>query len=110
MSGDSMQFKFEIKQSEKDSTVFVVKLGEHVLGGVDAINFRDEVAQFAKTDAAKLLADLSDVELMNSTGLGMLISAYSTLKKAGKDFSLINIPEKVQQLLRLTKLDSVLIQ
>lgn len=102
-------FNYILTNSGSEPSVFLVKLDKQVLGGADAINFRDCVNQFLSAGGQKLLADLSDVELINSTGLGMLISAYSSAKQAGKDFRLINVPDKVTQLLRLTKLDSVLI-
>jgi len=57
--------------------------------------------------AKTIVLDLSDVQYMDSSGLGALVSIYVTTKRAGKRLRLINLSERVQELLRITKLLSV---
>ena len=59
------------------------------------------------TSSKKLIADLSKVELINSSGLGMLVAALRALKSSKIDFILISVPQKVKQLLEITHLNSV---
>jgi anti-sigma B factor antagonist len=100
---------FNIIIDNNEPTTGTIILGKSVLGGPEAIQFREIVAGFIKSGGQMLYADLTEVEIMNSTGLGMLISAYSAMKQGGRNFKLINIPEKVTKLLKLTKLETVLI-
>ncbi len=51
--------------------------------------------------------DLSDVVVMNSSGLGMLVSSLSTMKKGPGQLMLACVPEKVSQLLAMTQLTQV---
>jgi anti-sigma B factor antagonist len=44
---------------------------------------------------------------MNSSGLGMLVSGISTLKKHNISMLLANLPEKISALLQITHLDKV---
>ena len=44
---------------------------------------------------------------MNSSGLGMLISAMTTLRNAGGDLRLANVADRIQSLLVITKLITV---
>jgi anti-sigma B factor antagonist len=44
---------------------------------------------------------------MNSTGLGLLISGLTTLRKAGGELRLANVTDKIESLLAITKLITV---
>jgi anti-sigma B factor antagonist len=77
-----------------------------MLGGPDALTFNDEVRVLSQT-CNHLIIDCSKIEIMNSSGLGMLISAQSTMKQVGGHCSLQQIPEHVQKLLELTRLNTL---
>ena len=79
---------------------------ESMLGGPDALTFNDEVRTLSQT-CNHLIIDCSNIEIMNSSGLGMLISAQATMKQAGGQCSLQHIPEHVQKLLELTRLNTL---
>jgi anti-sigma B factor antagonist len=51
--------------------------------------------------------DLSKVDWMNSSGLGILISGLTTIKNAGGELRLAKVTDKIQSLLLITKLISV---
>jgi anti-sigma B factor antagonist len=57
--------------------------------------------------ARRFVLDLSDVAYMDSSGLGAVVGAYVTAKKAGCDLKLINLTKRVKELLGLTNLLSV---
>jgi len=67
----------------------------------------DKLHEFLDQGNSKVVIDLSRVDWMNSTGLGILISSYTTLKNANGEMKLANVTEKIQSLLVITKLVSV---
>lgn len=56
----------------------------------------------------RVLADLSEVDYVDSTGLGGVLKAYISAKSAGCDLTLINVNRRVKDLLNMTKLAAVL--
>ena len=84
----------------------IVMAPESMLGGPDALAFNDMIRALS-TKNSHIIIDCSNVQIMNSSGLGMLISAQSTMKQVGGKCSLRNIPEQVKKLLELTRLNSL---
>jgi anti-anti-sigma factor len=54
-----------------------------------------------------IVLDLSDVGYMDSSGLGALVGLYISAKRAGKQLRLVNLSDRIQELLRLTNLLNV---
>ncbi len=67
---------------------------------------RQQVLDLAKQDYQKILIDFSQVSFMNSTGLGILVSIYTTLKKIQKELFLCSINEQIKIIFELTGMDS----
>lgn len=78
-----------------------------IMGGPDATILHDKLHELIENKQTKVIIDLADVEWMNSTGLGILISSYTTLKNNDGVLKLANITDKIQSLLTITKLVSV---
>ena len=87
--------------------IAVLKLGENVLGGNDALEFAEATEELRNKGAELIIADLKKVNVMNSSGLGMLVSSLSNLKNNDVDFVLSSVPKKVMSLLEMTHLDKV---
>ena len=100
------QDKYEYK-IEDDNKTAVIKLKSNVLGGNDALIFQQLITELADTEVEKILIDMADVNIINSSGLGMLISGYSHLKNADKIMELKNVPSKVKALLEITKFNKI---
>ncbi len=60
----------------------------------------------ARSDS--IVIDLGDVNYMDSSGLGELMGVYASARKEDCDFRLLNLSPRVADLLRMTKLASVL--
>lgn len=90
-----------------DESVAIIELTERVLGGSDALEFTERLDDYVKGDFSVVLVDLKNVELMNSSGLGMLVGGLKTLRGRDIPMGLVNPPEKVVKLLKMTHLDSV---
>ncbi len=55
-----------------------------------------------------LIVDLSELKIMNSLGLNALIKIFTKSRNSGGEMYIVNISEKINQVLLLTKLNSVL--
>ena len=95
-----------IKTSEKYGAV-VITLKGNVMGGPDAQEFHDVLGDFLEDSKSNIIIDLGSVKFMNSTGLGMLISGYTSVKNKGGVLKLANATEKINSLLVITKLITI---
>ncbi|MDP2362051.1 MAG: STAS domain-containing protein [bacterium] len=87
--------------------VVVLTLKGNLLGGPDADTFYNEVKSYLDQGSRNFVLDLSNVKLMNSSGLGILIKALKPVREAGGDFHLACVTEKIDSLFMITKLYQV---
>jgi anti-sigma B factor antagonist len=78
-----------------------------IMGGPDATLLHDKLHEFIDQNKKKVVIDLSKVEWMNSTGLGILISGLTTMRNNGGELKLAGVTEKIESLLTITKLITV---
>jgi anti-sigma B factor antagonist len=90
-----------------DGDVVLLEVSGKVMGGPDSERFRSVIAELIEEGKKKLLVDLSAVPWMNSSGVGILISAYTSMKNAGAQVKFLNINERVKSILMVTKLLTV---
>lgn len=95
-----------IKTSEKYSAV-VVELKGNVIGGPDSEEFSKLLHNYVDEGKKNIVVDLGSVKFMNSSGLGMLISGFTTMKNGGGSMKLANATEKINSLLVITKLITI---
>jgi len=55
----------------------------------------------------KILLNLGDINYIDSSGIGELVSAFTTVKNGGGELKLLNLTKKVHDLLQITKLYTV---
>lgn len=96
----------KLTHQEVDNVIVLVPKGK-IMGGPDATLLHDKLHNFIDQNRKKIIIDLSKVELMNSTGLGILISGLTTMKNNGGELKLAAVTEKIQSLLTITKLITV---
>jgi len=94
------------KVVEKYNAV-VVELRGNVMGGAEADEFSGILKKLIEDGKKHIVIDLAEVKFMNSSGLGMLISGYTTVKNAGGEFKIANATEKINSLLVMTKLITI---
>ncbi len=78
-----------------------------IMGGPDATLLHEKLHECIEKGIKKVVIDLSQVDWMNSTGLGILISGLTTLRNNGGELKLANVTEKIHSLLVITKLVTV---
>lgn len=89
------------------SHIAVVTLDAQVFGGPQAVELAAKVNAFAEQGGRWVVVNVGNVELMNSSGLGMLVSNMTSMRKFNGAVKLASVPEKVSGLLRITRLDTV---
>ena len=94
------------KVDERYNSV-VITLKGNVMGGPDGSKLHDTLHELQESGKTNVVVDLSKVKFMNSSGLGMLISAMTTMRNAGGDLRLAKVADRIQSLLVITKLITV---
>ena len=91
---------------EKDGVV-IVDLQGKLMGGPDAETFKGTIHKLLGAGRKKIVVNLHDVDWINSTGMGILISGYTTARRGGGDLRLLNVSDKIQSILYVTKLNMI---
>lgn len=95
-----------IKQRE-NGNITILELSGKLMGGQDSVTFQDKIKELLAADQKNLVINLSSLSWINSTGLGILISGYTSVKNAGGTLKLANVAERVQSIFMITKLATV---
>lgn len=104
-SGDDTA-KMKIKEREQDG-VAILELSGKIMGGPDSEKFSGVLKQLVHEEKTRVLVDLGKVTWVNSTGLGILISGYTTMKRSNGEMKLLNVSERIESIFMVTKLASV---
>jgi len=73
-----------------------------------AADVRLELADAVDSGEGELVLDLAELEAVDATGLGVLVSAHRRAQRAGRTLVLADVPAQVERLLLVTRLDKVL--
>jgi anti-sigma B factor antagonist len=87
--------------------VTILDLSGDVRIGEGAISLRDSIRNLADQGKKNVLLNLAGVKYMDSTGVGELIANYTTVKRQGGQLKLLNLTDRIQNLLVITKLLTV---
>jgi len=86
--------------------VIVMDLSGKIMGGEETTMFHGKMHEYIQAGKHKFVIDLKNVEWMNSVGLGMLISALTTVKNANGRLVLAHITN-IESILTMTRLITV---
>jgi anti-sigma B factor antagonist len=87
--------------------VTILDLSGDVRIGEGAVSLRDSIRQLTDEGKKKVLLNLAGVKYMDSTGVGELIANYTTITRQGGQLKLLNLTDRIQNLLVITKLLTV---
>ena len=85
----------------------VLRIAGSVKIGETGREFEQSMERIASERTGALVLDLSDLEYMDSTVVGVLVGALHRLKGEGRELVLVNPRERIASLLRTAKLDSL---
>lgn len=97
----------EISESIK-GTITVLKLQGELMGGEEAQQFQQNMYRALEEERPYVILDMAEVTWMNSSGLGMIMGALTTLRSGGGDLCMANVSERVSRPVEVTRLDSVI--
>ncbi len=98
--------QLNIKQRQAGD-VMILDLDGEVRIGDSATALRSAIRELAATGSTKILLNLGGVRYIDSSGIGELIANYTTVGRSGGQLKLLNLTDKVQDLLVITKLLTV---
>ena len=81
--------------------------GKITLGDGGDVALRDKMRSLIQQDHKKVLLNLGDVSYVDSSGIGELVSSYTTTNHNGGQLKLLNQTKKIHDLLTITKLLTV---
>ena len=87
--------------------VNILDLRGRITLGEGSVQLRDAIRNLIGKGQKKILLDLGEVNYIDSSGLGELVSAYTTSRNQGAALKLLKLTKKVHDLLQLTKLYTV---
>ena len=88
--------------------VAVFRLKGRVLVGESSHQLHDAVRDAIGKGARKLLLELVAVSYIDSVGVGELVSSYAAAHRAGGELKLSNLTKRVEALVQLTRLNSII--
>jgi len=99
-----VSIKLNIRQVG-DVTV-IDAIGRITLGEGSSI-FREEIKDLVSKGNKKILLNLAEVSYIDSSGIGELVSGFTSVSNAGGQLKLLKLTKRIQDLLQITKLYTV---
>ena len=87
--------------------VTIVDISGRIVLGEESAALRELVRDLLSKGHKKILFNLGDVNYIDSTGLGHLVSAYTSVRKQEGELKLLKLTNRVHDLMQITKLYTV---
>jgi anti-sigma B factor antagonist len=98
----------ELEVNERQAgDVTILDMSGAVRIGEGSIALRDAIRGLADSGKKKILLNLAGVKYVDSSGIGELIANYTTVTRQGGQLKLLNLTDRIQNLLVITKLLTV---
>lgn len=96
----------EIKTREV-SHVTIVDIEGRITLGDETGSLRQTIRDLIEAGKKKIILNLANVDFIDSSGVGELVSGFTAVRNAGGDLKLMSLSKKVQDVLNVTKLYTV---
>jgi anti-sigma B factor antagonist len=87
--------------------VTILDLSGRITLGEGSVTLRDAVHDIVAKGQKHILLNLENISYIDSSGIGELVSAFTSVKNSGGELKLLNLTKKVHDLLQITKLYTV---
>jgi len=93
--------------NRKVGDVVVIDAQGRITLGEGASTFRDAIRDLIAAGEKKIVLNLADVSYIDSSGIGELVSGFTTVTNHGGQLKLLNLTKRIKDLLQITKLYTV---
>ncbi len=87
--------------------ITILDLSGKITIGEGSIALRETIRRLLDEGKKKILLNLADIGYVDSSGIGELVSSFTTVNRDGGSLKLLNLQQKVQSLMAITKLLTV---
>jgi anti-sigma B factor antagonist len=87
--------------------IAIVDISGRIVLGEESAALRNVISELLKNGQKKILLNLGDVTYIDSSGLGQLVSTFTTVRRQNGELKLFNLNNKVHDVLQITKLYTV---
>jgi len=87
--------------------VSILDVHGRIVLGEEIHTLRDAVRDLISHDRKKIILNLADVDYIDSSGVGQLVGSFTAVRNAGGELKLMNLTQKVHDVLHVTKLYTV---
>src|SRR5262245_36717931 len=87
--------------------IVILDLSGRITIGEGTLTLRKEIQKLLDAGQTKFLLNLADVDYIDSSGLGELVSSFTTVRNSKGQLKLLNLTRRVRDLLQITKLLTV---
>ena len=99
-----MSMKLKTRQVDG---VTIMDCSGRITLGEGSVQLRDAVRDLLSKGSKQILLNLGDVTYIDSSGIGELVSAFTSVRNQGGELKLLHLTKKVHDLLQITKLYTV---
>ncbi len=96
----------KIKRKPTDP-LMILEVSGKIMGGPDHEKFKAEISDLIENGYKDIVLDFSGVPWVNSTGLGILISGYHSIKNAEGKMKICNVKERVLSIFYISQLENI---
>jgi anti-sigma B factor antagonist len=98
----------KIDEKRDHPGVVVLEMAGRICMGRDCQEVEWRLNDLLKKEETKVIFDMSQVQLVDSTGIGILVTCYGRLRKAGGELRLAGVQGKVREVLTMTNVDKII--
>ncbi|HXY78105.1 MAG TPA: STAS domain-containing protein [Candidatus Acidoferrales bacterium] len=99
-----MPLKIETREV---SHVMILDIQGRIILGGELGQLRDAIQGLVSQGKKKIILNLAGVDYIDSSGVGELVACFTTVRNAGGELKLLNLTQKVHDVLHVTKLYTV---
>jgi anti-sigma B factor antagonist len=99
-----MSLKIDSREIGK---VTILDIEGRIVLGDEIHDLRDAIRNLLKQDQKKIILNLAGVDYIDSSGVGELVANFTAVRNSGGELKLLNLTQKVQDVLYVTKLYTV---
>ena len=89
------------------SHVTIVDLNGRITLGDETGLIRDTIRELIAAGKKKIILNLAQVDYIDSSGVGELVSSYTTVRNSGGELKLLGLTKKVHDILNVNKLYTI---